>query len=244
MIVNPDKFQAIILNRFGRENKEQILHFNGVEVKAHNSVKLLGIEIDSNLNFNSHIHTLTKRAAGQLNYLCRNKNYLNEEAKKILIESFIMSNFNYCPLVWLFCSAESVRKQEKVQERALRFLFDNYEYDYEHLLVLANKPSIEVRKLRLLSIEIFKTIHDLNPSFMKEIFTLNTREGASRNRLVVKTQTSKRYGTETLRSLGPKIWNSLPSEIKNCESLPSFKILIKTWSGAACKCNNCQSYSN
>ena len=153
-----------------------------------------------------------------------------------------MSNFNYCPLVWLFCSAESVRKQEKVQERALRFLFDNYESDYEHLLVRANKPSIEVRKL--LSIEIFKTIHDLNSSFMKEIFTLNTREGASRNRLVVKTQTSKRYGTDTLRSLGPKIWNSLPSEIKNCESLPSFKILIKTWSGAACKCNNCQSYSN
>ena len=72
MIVNPDKFQAIILNRFGRENKEQMLHFNGVEVKAHNSVKLLGIEIDSNLNFNNHIHTLTKRAAGQLNYLCRN----------------------------------------------------------------------------------------------------------------------------------------------------------------------------
>ena len=91
----------------------------------------------------------------------------------------------------------------------------------------------------VLSIEIFKTLNDLNPQFMKEIFTLNTRR-VSENRLVVKNQRTKQYGTNTLRSLGPKIWNCLPSEIKNAENLNIFKILIKMWSGPSCDGNNCR----
>ena len=153
-----------------------------------------------------------------------------------------MSNFNYCPLVWLFCKSESTSKQERIQKRAMRFLYDDYESDYEHLLVMANKPTIEVRKLRYLSLEIFKTIHDLNPPFMKEIFTLNTSRDASRNLLMVKCQQTKRYGTDTLRSLGPKIWNSLPDEYRKCENFNIFKELIKSWSGPSCKCNNCRQF--
>tara|TARA_B100000470_G_C19668532_1_gene336519 strand:- start:325 stop:744 length:420 start_codon:yes stop_codon:yes gene_type:complete len=139
-----------------------------------------------------------------------------------------MSNFNYCPLVWLFCNSRSTLKQEAIQKRALRFLYDDYESDYEHLLTLANKPTIEVRTLRFLAIEVFKTINNLNPSFMKEIFTLNTRRDASRNLLMVKAQRTKQYGTNSLRSLGPRIWNSLPSDIRGSDNLNIFKNLIKT----------------
>ena len=153
-----------------------------------------------------------------------------------------MANFNYCPLVWLFCNSKLKSKQEIIQKRALRFLYDDYESDYEHLLSLANKPTIEVRKLRCLAIEIFKTIHNLNPSFMQEIFTLNTTRDTLRNKLVVKTQRTKRYGTDTLRSLGPKIWNSLPTDMKNSDNLTTFKILIKTWSGPNCHCSNCRQF--
>ena len=97
-----------------------------------------------------------------------------------------------------------MKKQECIQKRALHFLYDDYESDYEHLLARADKPIIQLKKLRFLAIEIFKTINNLNPTFMKEIFTLNTSRDVSRNKLIVKTQISKGYGTDTLRSLGPK----------------------------------------
>ena len=106
---------------------------------------------------------------------------------------------------------------------------------------MSNKPSIEVRKLRFLSVEIFKTINNLNPSYMKEIFTLNTTRDVSRNKLLVKTQNTKKYGTDSLRSLGPKIWNELPAELKNADNLVTFKTLIKTWAGPSCSCNLCSS---
>jgi hypothetical protein len=99
MIVNPDKFQAIIINKNGKlEQNNHILKFNEYEIASKSSVTLLGVEIDDNLSFRSHIHTLARNAAGQLNYLISKRKFLNLEAKKVLIESFIMSNFNYCPI--------------------------------------------------------------------------------------------------------------------------------------------------
>ena len=84
-----------------------------------------------------------------------------------------MANFNYCPLVWLFCNKKLKNKQEQIQERALHFLCNDIS-DYEHLLKISDRPSIEVKHLRNLATEIFKTLNDLNPPFMKEIFTLNS----------------------------------------------------------------------
>ena len=243
MIVNPDKFQAIIINKHGNLDQASYkLTFKNYEITSKNKVTLLGIDIDDHLKFSNHIHTLTRKAAGQLNYIISKKRFLNQKEKTILIESFIMANFNYCPLVWLFCNSQSNIKQERIQKRALRFLYNDYESDYDHLLKTANKPSLQIRKLRLLALEIFKTLNDLNPTYMKDIFTLNTRRDHTENKLLVKAQRTKQYGTDTLRSLGPKIWNSLPNNFRNSESLNSFKILIKTWSGASCACKNCTEF--
>ena len=76
---------------------------------------------------------------------------------------------------------------------------------------------------------------------MKEIFTLNTIRDVSWNKLLVKNQNTKKYGTDSLRSLGPKIWNKLPSKLKNADNLETFKTLIKTWAGPSCSCNLCSS---
>ena len=122
-----------------------------------------------------------------------------------------------------------------LEKRALHFLYNDYESDYEHILLMSNKPSIEVRKLRFLAVEIFKTINDLYPSYMKEIVTLNTTRDVSSNKLYIcqnsKHQKKYIYGTDSLRSLGPRIWNNLSNEIRISENLFVFKTLIKTWSG-------------
>ena len=104
---------------------------------------------------------------------------------------------------------------------------------------VANKPSIEIKRLRQLSIEIFKTIYNLNPSYMKEIFILNTQRGSESKNLYVQSHRAKNYGENSLKTLGPKIWNSLPDHFKVSRSLDSFKELINTWTGTLCKCSMC-----
>ena len=80
-----------------------------------------------------------------MNTICRYNKFIDFEEKKTLIESFVQSNFNFCPLVWMFTSPKSVRKIEHVQERALRILLNNYTSDYETLLDMSKKSSVFAR---------------------------------------------------------------------------------------------------
>ena len=100
---------------------------------------------------------------------------------------------------------------------------------------------MEVNNFRTLAFEIFKTINDLNPPFMKEIFSRNTNSERNGTKLLVKMLNTKKYGLDTLKVLGPKIWNKLPIHIKETTSLDIFKKLIKTLSGPECLCGHCAS---
>ena len=81
MIVNPDKFQAIIIDRKNQQNNPTSIK-NCININSENSVRLLGLEIDSKLNFDKHITQLCKKSNGQMNALCRLKSFLNTQTKK------------------------------------------------------------------------------------------------------------------------------------------------------------------
>ena len=70
----------------------------------------------------------------------------------------------------VFSTAKQLQKIEKIQERVLRFLHDDYVSDYLMLLKVSGSVSMEVRRMRYLGVEIYKTLNDLNPGYMKDIF--------------------------------------------------------------------------
>ena len=241
MSANPDKFQAMIINKCGRHKDLHSLKIGGFDITSEESVDLLGIEIDNKLNFNSQIGSLCKSAAGQLNTINAYNKYINFEAKKALLESFVQSNFNYCPLVWMLTSPKSMRKIESIQERALRLLFDNYDNTYENLLERANKPNMVTRMHRSLAIEVYKTLNGYNPSYMKDVFMKNSRATTRRpNDIIVQGYKGITYGKNSLRVIAPTVWNKLPNDLRTAPSLQFFKGLIKTWNDFEhCKCKMC-----
>ena len=72
----------------------------------------------------------------------------------------------------MFSSTQPLNKIENLQKRALRFLYNDFEASYEDLLSKGGKFKINFRRLRTLCVEIYKTLIDLNPSFMNNIFEL------------------------------------------------------------------------
>ena len=82
-----------------------------------------------------------------------------------------MAIFNYCPLVWMFSSASSLKKIENLQKRALGFLYNNYEISYEELFLKSNRAAMNVNRLRILCTEIYKTINNFNPDFMRDLLS-------------------------------------------------------------------------
>ena len=117
MIVNLGKFQAIIFDKHKENYANRIISINQKEIKAVAKVKILGIEIRDKLNFNHHIKNNCKSASNQLNALIRLKHLLGFKERKVLVNTFVMSNFHYCSLVWNFSSAQSLNKIENLQKR-------------------------------------------------------------------------------------------------------------------------------
>ena len=141
MKVNPDKFQAIAI---GNNTQSKNISFNsyGNIIKTEDEVKLLGVTIDYELK--SHITNICRKASRQLNVLKRMGKYLNRLSKLTIHYSFILSNFNYCPVICHFCSEANTKKIEKIQERALKFIYNENHSTYEKLLDKSKLPSLKL----------------------------------------------------------------------------------------------------
>ena len=94
MIVNPDKFQAIVVIRNNKMKDTYSLNINQEVSNSENCVKLLGVEMDNKISFGKHISTIVKKASTQLNAISRIQKFVSFKEKLILLNSFVYSNFN------------------------------------------------------------------------------------------------------------------------------------------------------
>ena len=112
MIANPDKFHALFVKKDQTNTLGINLDFQGHTMKSEEIVKLLGVTQDYKLNFDPHISNLCKKAASQLNVLKRLSSFIGFAEREVLAQSFVYSNFNYCPLV-IFHHQNHYRKLKK-----------------------------------------------------------------------------------------------------------------------------------
>ena len=89
-------------------------------------VKLLGVQIDHFLLFTEHISQLCIKAGRKINVLSRLCCSLTTEAKLLLMQAFILSHFNYCSIIWHYCSMRDLRKIGKLQYKALKYVYNDF----------------------------------------------------------------------------------------------------------------------
>ena len=161
------------------------------------------------------------------------------------MKAFITSQFSYCPLIWMFHSRQLNNRINKIHERTLRLVYKNNKLTFNDLLELDNAVTIHRRNLQILATEIFNVKNSLAPEIMAEVFEIkepryNFRSEASHfKRENVK---STHYCIQSVRHLGPKIWNIVPQNVRESNSLNEFKSLIKFWKPDTCPCRLCKNY--
>ena len=104
---------------FEESNVERSLVVHRANIQLSSSVKLLGVQIDHSLLFTEHISHLCIKAGRKINVLSRLCCSLTTEAKLLLMQAFILSHFNFCSIIWHYCSMRDLRKIEKLQYKAL-----------------------------------------------------------------------------------------------------------------------------
>ena len=160
-----DKCHLLI---FGNKSTEASVSIGNSRINESDYEKLLGVTFDRKLSFKKHIEDLVKKANQKLHALARLSNYIDPIKSEILMNSFIRSQFNYCPLVWMFHDRATNSKSNRIHVRALRLVCRDSESELEKFK--KKYGTIHQHNLQLLMIEIFKTKNNLNPTFMKNIF--------------------------------------------------------------------------
>ena len=117
---NPDKFKFLAVGR-KTYDKNPSIHIQNFDLTRESTVKLLGIDIDYQLNFDVHISTICRKASQQLNILKRLGSYLNRLYKLTIFHTFILNNFNFCPLAWHFCTDKNSNKIRKSAGKSIPF---------------------------------------------------------------------------------------------------------------------------
>ena len=147
---NPGKFQFMVLRT--KEADYFVLNIGKNKIESSTEVTLLGVKIDKQLKFKSHIEELCRKAAYKLHALRRIRKYLTVEKAKLLANAFINSQFTYAPLIWMFAGKSSVTKICKIHFRTLKTVYNNYDKSYHDLLNFSNDVSIHQKHLRFLEI--------------------------------------------------------------------------------------------
>ena len=143
-----------------------LINANGSVIKISNSEKLLEITIDSDFTFEEHINTPCRKGSQKLHALSRISQYLSKRKKRILFKIFIMSQFNYCSLVWMCHSSGLNNKIKNMHKRVLRIVYQDKKSNLQDLLQKDNSVSIHIKNLQYLATEIYKVKNSLSHEIM------------------------------------------------------------------------------
>ena len=151
MKLNADKFQLLL-------NRRELNTLKLCDLQINNSLseKLLGIIFDCKLKFNKDIKGLCQKASQKLNALARLAPYMETTKKRILINAYLKSQFNFCPLVWMCCNRSLNTKINRLHERCLRIVYNDKKSNVNALLVKDGSTSIHHQNLQKLAVKMFE----------------------------------------------------------------------------------------
>ena len=214
-----------VLNSFEKETKNFLRKF-------------LDDNIDKNLNFNFHIEKICKLVNNKTNALIR-----IEQARKIA-QAYILSQFNYCNLIWMFCSKSANHSIQRAHKRALRVTHQDFSATYPELLLQNGYFNIHQNNLFSLMCEVFKSLNNLNPIFMRDFFEFKqTPCLQKRSSIETPTAKGKTYGIYCLQFRASFSWNNLPEKVKSSTTLSIFKKHLKehqSYIKISCNCRLCR----
>ena len=201
-------------------------------------VKLLGVINESKLKFDDHVKSLCLKANRNVSALSRAAKDIDPPKCKLLYNSFVISNFRYCPLIWMYCGRTANKEINSVHKQAPCILLKDFHASFDELLIRNEDKPGHVQNLQKLMIEVYKSLNHENPSFLWDLFT---RKDINYNLRIKDILTFPKAFTASFGSVkGSIVWNSTPDVIKSSNAVSVFAKNMKNWTWQGCNCNICK----
>ena len=235
--LNDAKTEFLIIGTRAQLNKVTIndLQVGEIKVSAVFSVRNLGAWFDANMNMTTHINTICQSIYYHLHNIRRIRKYLSYDNRKSIVQAIIMSRLDYCNGLLYGTLAVHLGKLQRLQNAAARLVCTVSRYDHItpslislHWLPVTHRIEFKIAML------VHKCISGVAPQYLLVLIKIKVSSRyqlrSYRGILLMDNsyRTKKTLGDRAFENVAPKVWNKLHLEIRKCQSLNTFKVLLKT----------------
>jgi hypothetical protein len=215
------------LNQLSTDMREYPITIEGTNIEYVSSIKYLGVKIDNYLKFDEHIDYVIEKASTKISYLGRLSRILSKKSKILIYNCIVAPHFEYCASVLWGAGDVYLSKLQILQNRGMRSIL-NSKYDKPINEMLTELGWLNVKQKLALSIVVLikKIINKEVPNYLcDEVqYSCNIHEHKTRRSTdFFIPAVNSSFAQKSLFQSGLKLYNSLPSNIKNVPKTEQFK---------------------
>ena len=234
--INADKTELMIFT--SQKNQKHVetmtVNIGNENIQPSNTVRNLGAMLDRNMTMEKHVSSVCRSGYGQLRQIGHIRKYLTTDATKSLVNSLVTSRMDYCNALLYGIPKLLLDKLQRLQNTSARVITRTSRHAHItpvlkelHWIPVAHRIDFKIL------VQTFKALQDQSPIYLKELLEVyepkrNLRSMNSSKQLVVPRCKTATYGDRSFSSAAPKLWNALPSGIKDSKTLEVFKKSVKT----------------
>jgi len=234
--MNEDKTEYLIISskQTARKISPPPLAIGSSEIAPSTSARYLGVTIDRYISMDTHITNLCRNSFMQLRNIAKLRPCIDKESLECIIHGFVTSRLDYCNSLLCGLPSTSLHRLQLIQNTAARILTGTPKREHiTPVLRTLHWLPVEYRIKYKVLLMVFKAIHHLAPVYIQDMIVpyapaRNLRSG-DLNLLVVPRSSSSMIQSRAFSVAGPRLWNSLPLNLRHLDSVGLFRSQLKTF---------------
>ena len=181
-----------------------------------------------------HVNNVCKSCFYHLRNIKCIRKYLSKSATESLVHALVSSRLDYCNSLLYGLPSKTLHKLQLVQNTAARIITGTSRHDHiTPVLFSLHWLPVEYRIQFKLLLLVYKSLHNLAPVYISDLITkcvpnISSLRSSDQCLLRVPRSSLKTCGDRSFVFAAPKLWNSLPLQVKTAHTVNVFKNSLKS----------------
>ena len=202
------------------------IHVGNTLISPSTQIRSLGVLLDSNLSMKAHVGRIRAASFARLRLIARVKKCLRQHECSMLVNSLVLLHLTYCMPLLTGISSNLLQKLQRMIDSSVRLVYGLGRWQSVQGILLKDGwlPVQSLIKLRILLL-LFNVVSFKKPSFLHELLHDYTprRQLRSESQLLLTVPRQRLSASDkAFRVVAPRLWNSLPLRMRQCQDKSFF----------------------